>query len=376
MAETTTKLLTHHWALDELAAEALTSVIDNAEHERIQVVAAGLGSVAVQARDQHRADVTASYTGESQQQVFVEGPCSVDAETNYEELFDVIEWLQDEHPQTKVGVRINGKKPRTKGGWRGLAYSTDPNDRERLHEILNEAFERQLPIFFEVTDAQELGEFAPYATSYWLGARDMASTALRAGAAGIHLPWAAKNGLDGKTETVRNTLLSGRMNSADSEGSGFNLGTIAAGPHHRGVATGILPMGEGNPAGAIIARGYPLPENISPQEGRRLAIEHISQLCGLAKDLNRKVLIDKTHGAPAMLGIERENNEDYDSRLVVVSHEISTAIETGEIKNAEYIGGEVAEIGTHTGRTDPNFIVNWENKEILSGMMGRAIAAV
>ena len=374
MSESTQELLTHHWALDEMAAEAFTSKINSAEDERIHEVGERFDPVAVSIRDAHRQDIAASYTRQSDQMVFVEGPCSPDADTDYDELFDVIEWLQDEHPQVKMGVRITGKKPRTKGGWRGLAYSTDPKDRQRYHEILTEGLTRGRAIFFEVTDGQELGEYAPYSSSFWLGARDMASTALRAAAAGIHLPWAGKNGLDGSAETLENTLLSARMNSRDSEDSGFNLGTIAADAFHRGIPTGILPIGHGNPYGAIIARGFPIPKDTPAEKGRLLALEHVSQMCRLGRKLGRTVLIDKTHGAPAMLGIKKDD-ENYSERLVTVSKVITEAIVNGEIDDDEYIGGEVAEIGTTKGRTDPNFIISWQNKSVVSDLIGRAIEA-
>ena len=110
----------------------------------------------------------------------------------------------------------------------------------------------------EVTQETQLGAFAPYLSGYWLGARDMLSTALGSAASAIHMGVGIKNGLDGKSETVRKRIEAVRKNTIDNKGSGVDLGHIASTPQFKGIPTGILPVGQGNNSNAIFARGYEL----------------------------------------------------------------------------------------------------------------------
>ncbi|HUY85256.1 MAG TPA: hypothetical protein VMU97_01945 [Candidatus Dormibacteraeota bacterium] len=358
--------------MDKQAAEALADSMTNQEIERIEEVNESLDPGAVALRDQNREKIGAVFRGESDQHLSVKGPCSADKKTVTSELLDILESLDEEHPGLISGIRINGSKPRTQGKWRGLAYSTDPAEREQLHEIMREALSRGRPIISEIADSCELGEFGPYLSGAWLGARDMASTSLRAAASAIHLPFGAKNGMDGSVEGVRNTMEAINMNTRAMEGSGANLGVIASGPSYRGIPTGILPVGEGNNTRAIIARGYALPAGTSPELGCQLAIRHISQLCLLAEELGSVVLIDKTHGAPPMFGIDPKDTE----RFPKVNEAIARAIESGEIQAADRIRGDIAEISPDKGRTDPNWIVNTQNRQVLSNLTRRAMQAV
>lgn len=372
MPQTTEQLLTHHWAMDPMAAGVLSDTLSQQESERIHEVSESLDPLAVAMRDHNRMMLGRVFRGEVKMHVSVKGPCSADDETLSDELLDVLDWHDTQHDDIISATRINGAKPRTQGGWRGLAYSTNPAERAALHAIYRKAMQRGRPAVTEITDPSELGEFAPYLSGFWLGARDMASTALRAASSLIHLPVGAKNGMDGSPKVVENTLQAIGMNTVDNKGSGVNLGVLAAGPGHRGIPTGILPIRFGNDTRAIIARGYALPEGTSSERGRQLAIEHLSQLCTLATNLDSVVLIDKTHGAPAMFGI---GSKDQD-RFPQVNEEIAKAVEAGEIENADRIIGDIAEVSTAAGQTDPNFIVNGGNRQVLSDLTGRAIRAV
>jgi phospho-2-dehydro-3-deoxyheptonate aldolase len=372
MGQGTQELLVQHWGMDKMAADALATVVTPAEEERFIEIAESIPSADAARRNSHRLLIADSFAGRSGRKVFIEGPCSIDETTPYEELFDVLCYVQDEHPDATLGTRIVGDKSRTTVGWRGPAYSLNPKERARLHEVHREAMDRGLPVFSEVSAGHELGEYAPYMSGFWLGALGMTSTALRSDTTLFNgLPVAIKSSPDGSVDMVRNAVLAVRATTETNNGSGVNIGTIASTPDQRGIPTGILPVGVGNNHAAIIARGYALPKGTSSEVGTRLAIEHISDLCRLAKELGSVVLIDKTHATPVMIGLDRKDS----NRLVAVSSTIQEALEAGEIEDAEYLGGEVAEVSTQVGRTDPNYIVSWKNRAEYSEMIGRALMA-
>jgi phospho-2-dehydro-3-deoxyheptonate aldolase len=171
--------LTQHWMLDEVAAAELAQGISLAGHQYIDELADGveLAPAAVSARDEHRAEIGAILRGDSERQLVVIGPCSLDTETDYASLFDYVGELQEEHEDAVIALRANGSKPRTSGGWGGLVRSTDPTEQELVVEINQEAFRQHIPILTEITDRDEFGVLAPYLSAAWIGARDVESTA-------------------------------------------------------------------------------------------------------------------------------------------------------------------------------------------------------
>jgi phospho-2-dehydro-3-deoxyheptonate aldolase len=361
----TTELLIYHWSLDKLAADYFASRMDENDTDHIHKFLDNIeeNAEALSIRDSARSELGKIYSGESEKQVIILGPCSLDVETDYAELFSSMKKLQQERPEALIVLRANGAKPRTNGKWRGMHYSTDVSERERLVEIYKQAFEAGIPIVTEVTNSTELGAYAPYLSGYWLGARDMMSTDLRAVAGAYHLAVAVKNGLDGETKTVQNTIEAIRKNTYENEGSGIEI-NIASTPNHAGIASGVLPVGEGNKQVGIIARGYSLPERMSQWRRKRKVAHHIGKLCLLADEMGSAVLIDGSHEVPPMLKIKKSDGD----RFPKVMHEIVKLIHKRKITNAGKIVGFVVEASTTIGKTDKNYIASPENMEALGNV--------
>lgn len=372
-AESTTKSLEHHWSLDSQAAEVLgTRIYESGQEGSIADITEGLNEDGVKWRDYHREHIADIFTGKSSDCLVVLGPCSLDNHTDYSVLFDYINDLQDTYPDTLFALRANSAKPRTSGGWTGLWYSTDPQERQRIIDVYDEALQHHIPVLAEVTQATQVGALAPWMSGIWLGARDIQSTTLRSVTSAIHLPVGIKNGIDGDPEVIKNTLKAIRSNTVLNDGSGVDLETIASTATTTGIPTGILPVGEGNHQAAIIARGYNLPENMSPAQRREAALSYISEMCILGAEMGNTVLIDGTHGVPPMFDIPRKDPD----RIIPVLHEIKNAVRSGEIQHAERLSGIVAEVGPNTGKTDPNYILDDERRENLGRLIGETIEMV
>jgi phospho-2-dehydro-3-deoxyheptonate aldolase len=282
------------------------------------------------------------------------GPCSLDTETDYGSLFDYVGELQDEH-DALIALRANGSKPRTSGGWGGLVRSTDPDEQDLVGKIYEEAFSREIPIFTEVTDRDEFAALAPYLSAAWIGARDMESTALRSMASATRLPFLVKNGTSGNPGLVANAISAMRKGTAESEGSGVNLGMLGYTYRSNGVGLpAMVEVGGGNPNIGIIARGYELPREMPADEKTRHAIEHLSHLCAVAADVDSTVIIDGSHGVPPMFEIPRTEGD----RFPRVMERIHEAIEQGEIAHADRLRGYIGEISTTEGRTDKNWLIS------------------
>ncbi len=363
--------LQQHWGLDEQASQHLAGVMDAyGGEERIGDIVERLDPDAVRMRDENRSRVGKIYTRESPGKLIVVGGCSADSKTDYGPLFDFIEEEQEAHPDDVMAARINGGKPRTNKGWTGMIHSLDPGERERLSEILHEAFNRGIPILSEITQCTQLGEIAPYLTGPWTGTRDMQSTAIRGLFAAYNgLPSAVKNSSDGSPKTVKNAIIAIRANSAENENSGVNIGTVASRGTFPGIATGLLPVGEGNKQIAIIARGHSLPEEMEPEERRVASINHLSSMCIVGASMGSAVLLDGSHDVPKMLAIDPKDS----NRLVEVLRLFHDAIESGEIKNPEQLAGLLGEASPTKGRTDPNYILDKRGRVELSTVIKRTL---
>lgn len=361
--------LTHHWAMDDLAAQHLAGELTQTEADQVLSVVDQLDPNAVALRDEHRATIGRRFVGNSRRPLFWHGPCSTDEDVDYTPLFNNIIDLRDQYPEADFGGRFNDAKPRTVGGWKGLWYSTDKSTRRRMFEIKNDAFERGIPIIMEITEGPQLGAFAPWLSAAWVGARDMESTALRGSMSMIHLPVGVKNPRDGSVAVVHNALKAIRSNSKDNDGSGADMGTIASTPYFRGVPTGILPVGEGNKQNTIIARGYELPKYMTREKRHQAAITHLSEMCLLGAKLSSAVMIDGTHGVPPMFDIDREDPD----RFLGVLEEIHKAIRGDLIEAPKQIAGILGEVGPVTGRTDPNLLLDKRRRDQLAKLVGITI---
>ena len=273
----TAQYLNHHWALDEQAAEFLGQQIDKrGQAGYVEAIVEQLDEKAVIQRDLNRQRIGQIFRRENGEGLMAQGPCSMDGYSDLGELFNYLEEVQEAHPNDVTAVRMNSAKPRTAGNWTGLFYATDPSKRARIFELYQQAFNRGIPIITEMTQETQLGALAPWLSGYWLGARDMASSTLRTVSSAYHMPVGVKNGLDGNPQDVRNAIKVIHSNSSDNKGSGADLGTIASTVDFPGIATGIVPVGEGNPDVAIFARGYELPEGMPAEERRERALGYIS----------------------------------------------------------------------------------------------------
>lgn len=366
-AETISASLQHHWSLDVQASERLAEIIDfSGQADHISSVVEQLDETAVNKRNDNRNEIGDIFTKKSDKSLVVVGPCSIDAHTDYNELLDYIEVLRDENPASVIAMRANSAKPRTAGGWTGLWYSTDPSERSKIRDVYENAFMRGIPVLAEVTQETQLGSLAPWMSGAWIGARDIPSTTLRSAFSAFHLPVGVKNGIDGNPNTVKDTVLTIGRSSAENDDSGVDLGTVASSHIFNGIPTGILPVGEGNKQVSIIARGYELPEGFSAEEGRAATIGYLSLMCTLGSELGSAVLIDGSHSVPKMLKVGGKDP----NRIIPVLEEINRAVHNGEVEQAHQLAGLVLEIGTTTGKTDPNFILNKETKSQLGSLIG------
>ncbi len=355
--------LSTHWALDQTASEYLANeVLTNQEAEQILSFAQFLNPDSVIMRNKHREYLSKAFVGQEAGAVILAfGPCSLDFDVDYLPLFDYLSSLQEEYPAATILFRGNGAKPRTSIGWTGLWYDTDPRHRQAIFDVYNMAFERGIPIITEITEGTQLGALAPYLSAAWIGARDIEATSRRSKFAAYHLPVGIKNGINGDLNVVDNTISAVRSNSNANDGSGVDLGTIASNSTFRGIPSGIVPVGEGNPSVAIFARGYELPLGLSKSEKRMAALEYISRCNLLSRSIGSAVLIDGTHSVPPMFDISKK----YADRLVPVLEEIHKGIEEGLIEHSEQIIGVMGEVGVVEGRTDPNYVLDRPRKKFL-----------
>ena len=264
--------LEHHWMLDPLVASEMAAGMGESGVAHIDALLESIEAQgdAIAKRDEHRQEVQKIFTGESDKKLIILGPCSLDDETDYTELFDYVEELQAEHPDSVIGMRLNGAKPRTQGGNTGLFPSTISGQRQKQLDVYQNAFQRGIPIFTEITDKDQFGMLAPYLTGAWLGARDMASTDLRTVFSATRLNVMVKNAVDGRLASLEAAVVAIGNSTEENKGSGVNLGYLGATCKHEDGGPAVFTVGEGNPNVAIIARGYELREEESDGDEIRL----------------------------------------------------------------------------------------------------------
>lgn len=365
--------LEHHWALNPDAACLAAERMTQAEQDQIMQIVEQLPPDAVKARDVSRqvfADICMIPEGlpPPPKKMVGEGPCSVDGTTAQDALFDHIEQVQADNPGALMFTRLNGAKPRTNGKYLGSMYALSEEERNIFLDRVRTAFRRGIPILTEVTASWQLGLIAPYLTGYWLGARDATGSDLRATSSGTTFGVGIKNTLDGDAAKLQQAMMAIRQDN-DPQGSGMRLPDIGEDENNKGISTGILPA-HGNKRVSIIARGYEVPLTTSADVRKTLAIEHISQLCKLGVEERTAVILDGSHDAPKMFGIDRQNEE----RFPLVMREIFQAVEAGEITDASAIRGMLCEIGTATGRTDRNWIVSQKSTAVMSRLVAEFVA--
>ncbi len=362
----TQELLQQHWLLDELTAESLSGQLSIQEADSIKQSAGMLDEVAAKQREVNVTKFGRILTNATTKKLAILGPCSLDEQTDVSRIFDFVHRLQADHPNILIATRLNGAKPRSKGGWTGLWSSLDTGKRQHLFDAMIEANTRDIPVVTEITEPMQFGALAPLLSGIWLGARDVTSTALRAMASATRMPVGLKNGTDGSIATVENTIKAIKLSSQDTD-SGVDFGTIASSPTSRGVPTGILPVGEGNPNLGIIARGHEVTGNPTPIERHQLAVNHLGNLCRLAVEQGTGVIIDGSHDVPQMFAIPRTDA----GRFPKVMDILLDAIASGDIAHPEAIKGVMCEIGPQTGKTDPNWIMDHTSSHQLHTILSR-----
>jgi phospho-2-dehydro-3-deoxyheptonate aldolase len=371
--------LTHHWMLDSVAAKEIAVNTSDESCEHIDNLLLDIESQwpAVQKRDENREEVRKIFSGESDKKLIIIGPCSLDADTEeYTELFDYVEELQKQHTDVVFGVRLNGAKPRSRGGNTGLFPSTYPGRRRKQLDAYDDAFQRGLAIFTEVTDKDQFGRLAPYLTGAWLGARDMGSTDLRTVFSATRLNILVKNGPDGRISTLQDAVTAIGKNTKENDGSGVNLGLLSYGVRHPDGGPAMLSVGEGNKNVAIIARGYEIDEEeiddegniqvvskLTKEEREQKTYEHLSNVCKLAKKLGRIALLDGSHEVPRMMSFDKKDG----SRFLKVLRKFRAAAAERRIDSVERIRGYLGEVSVNAGITDKNLELNDETKRELTG---------
>ena len=371
METLTAEHLEHHWALDNEASQVLGERIDTSgQNGRIEDMVEGLDETAIIKRNKNRREIGRIFKRESNKGIIVIGPCSLDVGSDYGGLLDFIEEAQEANPDSVIAMRANPAKPRTGGGWTGLWYSTDPIAWQKITDTYQAAFNRGIPIVTEMTQETQLGALAPWLSGFWLGARDIPSTTLRSVSSAYHLPVGVKNGTDGDPVVVENTIRAISSNSKENKHSGADLGAIARAAEFPGIATGIVPVGEGNQEIAIFARGYEVPKDMPANMRRERALGYISTLCSMGVRLDSAVLIDGTHDVPPMFDIGKKDPD----RIVPVLHIINEAVHNGEITDSGQLAGVIAEVSTTVGDTDPNYVLDTERKAVLSRLVGETVS--
>lgn len=372
--------LEHHWMFDSVTAHELAIAMPEEGTEHIDALLSRIeqqGPEAIQKRDDNRLEVQKIFNGESDKKLIILGPCSLDADTDYTELFDYIEELQFDNPDAMFGLRLNGAKPRSSGGNTGLFTTTKPGGRRKQYDAYEDAFQRGIAIFTEVTDKDQFSVLAPYLTGAWIGARDMASTDLRTLFSATRLNVMVKNAVDGGLTSLRDAVSAIRKGTEENDGSGVNLGHIASTCRHEDGGPATFTVGEGNPNVAIIARGYELRDevydgneikmvkNVSEKEAEALAVKHLSEVCMIAAQVDCAAALDGSHKVPEMLSIDKKHRA-YGDRFLSVLRKFKVAGKEGRIRNVERLSILLGEISVNVGITDKNLVLTALNKKLVA----------
>jgi len=368
----------HHWQMDPVAAKELANGITEEHSAHVDEVLLDIESYwpAVEKRDRNRDEVRKIFNGESDKQLIIIGPCSLDAETDYTELFEYVEQLQGLHPDVVFGVRLNGAKPRSRGGNTGPFLSTIAGRRRKQLDAYDDAFQRGLAIFTEITDKDQFGRLAPYLTGAWLGARDMGSTDLRTVLSATRLNVLVKNSTDGRLSSLRDAVTSLAKNTEQNEGSGVNFGWLSYSYTHPDGGPAAITVGEGNPNVALVARGYELDHEVMDEAGNIKLVsvltdeereaktyENLGNICTLAARLGKIALLDGSHEVPRML---RLGDKTEGSRFLKVLRKFRAAVRERKIANADRIRGYLGEVSVNAGITDKNLELTKETKRELA----------
>ena len=382
MSENTQELLEHHWAMDEVAAAELASRLEM-HHQGYMIEAAvePLDPVYVARRDINRKLLGDVFSGKGKA-AFILGACSQTAGVDNGRLFDLIDELQEEFPigepdsseGTIFGTRENGGKPRSALKTRGLAFSTDPEERQAFFNHHLHAFSRGIPTMTEAVGGPHLATVAPYISGDWMGTRNVLDTELRDILSLIKLPAALKNSQSGRSIDVECAITTIRAGSDEKDGSGADLGSIGRSLRYlTGIDPGVLRVSSGNRNVAIIARGFELPENMSPESRKVAAFKHLSELCSLAKKMGSVVLLDGSHDVPRMFDLEPSDQ----TRFVRSTHEINMGIREGRVTDGHLYKGNIHEIGVARGQTDVDFLIETDkDAELVKSVVRETLEAI
>ena len=373
--------LEYHWQLDPVTASEVAQSISDIGVQHIHDLLDDIEQQpeATLKRDENREEVRKIFSGESEKQLIILGPCSLDTDSNYTELFDYIETLQNEHPDVMFGVRLNGAKPRSSGGNTGLFPSTTPGKRQKQLDVYDDAYSRGLAIFTEVTDKDQFGVLAPYLTGAWMGARDMASTDLRTLFSATRMNVMVKNATDGRLKSLQDAVKAIGSSSKENDGSGVNLGYLASTCQHEDIGPAVFTVGEGNKNVALVARGYELsPEEFDGDqikikdveelndeeklEREEMAFEYLGKVCMLAAKLNLVALLDGSHEVPRMFSLDKKN----ENRFLAVLKKFRKGAREHRIKRVDRLRGYLGEVSVNNGSTDVNLVLTKETKSDLS----------
>jgi phospho-2-dehydro-3-deoxyheptonate aldolase len=368
----------YHYMLDPLTAHEMATTMPTEGLEMVKELVADVESEpeVLLKRDENREEVIKILNRESDKQLIIIGPCSLDLEADYTELFDYIQQLQKDHPDAVIAWRGNGAKPRSGTGSTGLHANTDEGSRKRLKEIYMDAFKRGIPIFTEITEKDQFSDLAPYLTAAWLGARDMGSTELRKVFSATRMAVFVKNGEAGGIKSLWDAIDTLRSNTKDNKGSGVNLGYIASTCRHKDGGPASFNVGDGNPNVAVIARGYELDKenftgeeetsgdiemvsDLTEEEREELTYEHLGKICMLAAKVDCAVILDGSHKVPNMLSLKKDNEH----RFLGVLKKFRKAAKEGRIMNFKHIRGYLGEVSVSHGKTDKNLVLTTETKK-------------
>jgi 3-deoxy-7-phosphoheptulonate synthase len=280
-------------------------------------------------------------TGKESRLCLIVGPCSIHDPIQGLEYAKKLKALADDlAPFAFLVMRTYIEKPRTLGGWKGLAY--DPHldgshDLEeglcRARQFLCAVAEVGMPIAAELLSPIVSAYIDDLVTWGFIGARTAASPIHRELASSFSFPIGFKNSLDGNIDVAINGVRSARKPHCF-----FQI-------NEEGRAAAVQTAG--NPYGHVVHRG-----SISGPNYDATAIQETAQKLEKA-ELPARVLIDCAHG----------NSQKDPQKQKTVFYDVLQQIEAG----SPHILGMMVESGDGASLTDP--CLSWEEtEELLSSL--------
>lgn len=178
----------------------------------------------------HRQAIRAILQGQDPRLLVVVGPCSIhDPQSALEYAANLARLSAQVSDQMLLVMRAYVEKPRTTGGWKGLAYDPHLDGSDDMagglalsRELMREMLRLGLPIATELLQPMAAGYFDDLLSWVAIGARTTESQIHREMASGLEIPVGFKNGTDGGVaiacDAMRSAAHPHRHFGVDSQG--------------------------------------------------------------------------------------------------------------------------------------------------------------